>query len=116
MHGDDICPGLSEVSNALLGFHNHLHKSGQSTSVLDCMHGTEQIPYNAKTPHQVNIQRLLCHWSNGIHDKWSNGDVRYEAAIHHVNVNPVAASFIDSFDLHTGSMSYCNEYFVSVVM
>ena len=48
--------------------------------------------------HQVHIQRLLGVGANGIHNQGTNGDVRHEATIHNINVNPVSACFINSLD------------------
>mmetsp|Transcript_67334 Transcript_67334/g.147544 ORF Transcript_67334/g.147544 Transcript_67334/m.147544 type:complete len:243 (-) Transcript_67334:81-809(-) len=71
VHRNNVGTSLGEVGDALLRLHNH----------------------------QVAIQDLVRHRANGINDQGADGDVGHKAAIHHVDVHPIAASLINSLDL-----------------
>ena len=71
MDGDDVGTGLGEVCNAELGLDNH----------------------------QVTIQGLVSHGTQGIYHEWPDGDVGDKPAVHDVDVDPIAAGLIDGLDL-----------------
>mmetsp|Transcript_156 Transcript_156/g.559 ORF Transcript_156/g.559 Transcript_156/m.559 type:complete len:269 (+) Transcript_156:160-966(+) len=73
VHADDVSAGLCKVSHALLRLDNH----------------------------QMHVQDLVGHGAEGIHNQGANGDVGHEAAIHHVDVHPVAASIVNGSHLLT---------------
>ena len=49
--------------------------------------------------HQMHIERLSCVASHRFDDDRPEGDIRHEAAVHDVDMNPVGAGLIDSPDL-----------------
>ena len=54
--------------------------------------------------HQVHIERFQRGPSHGLHNHWSDRDVRHEAAVHDVDMDPVGSRRIDSANL-LGKMS-----------
>jgi hypothetical protein len=49
--------------------------------------------------HQVDVEDLVGDGAQRLHDQWANRDVGHEAAVHHVDVDPVAASLVNGADL-----------------
>eukprot|EP00955_Chlamydomonas_euryale_P098275 365130-Chlamydomonas_euryale.AAC.26 len=49
--------------------------------------------------HQVAIEDLVSDGADGFHDHRANCDVGHKAAVHDIDVNPVAASLVDGLDL-----------------
>lgn len=49
--------------------------------------------------HQMHVDPQSCRGSNGFHDGWADGDVRNEASVHDVDVNPIGASGLDRANL-----------------
>ena len=47
----------------------------------------------------MNVKGKVGDWAKGSHNEGANGDVRNEAAVHDINVNPVATRLIDSLNL-----------------
>ena len=71
LNRNDVRTGLGEVGHVLFRLHNH----------------------------QVDVQRLGRHRPQGLDDQGSNRDVRNEAAVHHVHVDPVGTGLINSADV-----------------
>ena len=67
MYGEHIGPRVNECRNVFVGIGNH----------------------------QMHIQRKLCGFANGFNNRWANGDIRNEMAIHHVHVNQMRSGFLD---------------------
>ena len=67
LNADDVSASLGEVFDVLLRLNNH----------------------------QVHIQRLAGDRPQGLNDHGANGDVGHEAAIHHIDVNPVGTSLVN---------------------
>jgi len=70
--GDDIGASFGEISDTELGLHNH----------------------------QMAIKGLVRDGAEGIDYQRANSNIGNEAAIHDINVDPVAASLVDSSHLH----------------
>jgi hypothetical protein len=49
--------------------------------------------------HQMHVDPQSRCGSNGFHDRWTDGDVRNEASVHDVDVNPIGASGLDRANL-----------------
>ena len=49
--------------------------------------------------HQVDVKRLLGFLLDGLHHGDAEGDVRHEAAVHHVAVEPVGLAAVDHLDV-----------------
>ena len=71
MHGDDVGAGLRE------GFEIGV----------------------AGSDHQVDVEHFLGVRAQRLHDRGSNGDIRDEMPVHHVDVNPVGAGGVDGAHL-----------------
>ena len=71
VEGDDVGASLGEGFKILLRFHNH----------------------------QVDIQGFLGFLFDGLHHGDAEGDVRHEAAVHHVAVEPVGLAAVDHLDV-----------------
>lgn len=52
--------------------------------------------------HQVHVDDLVGDRADGVHDERADGDVRDEAPVHHVDVNPLGTGLIDGLDLRAG--------------
>ena len=48
--------------------------------------------------HQVHVERLCGRAAHRIHDRRTERDVRYEPAVHDVDMNPIGARLIDGAD------------------
>ena len=66
LHRDDVCPGLGEFRHVFLGLHDH----------------------------QVNVEGLGGYRAQGLDDQGANRDVGHKAPIHHIDMDPVGASFV----------------------
>lgn len=122
MDGDDVSTGLGEVGDALLGLHNHLRKQSKARAVqsrfsyralpmlvpvpvpLLCAGSAACCPalpccYCAPWTHQMAVQHLVGDGAQGLDHQGANGDVGHEAAVHDINVHPVAAGRVDGPDL-----------------
>lgn len=71
MDGDDVSAGLGEVGHAELRLHNH----------------------------QVAVEGLVGDWAEGVNHQGADGDVGHEAAVHDVDVDPVAAGLVNGLHL-----------------
>ena len=68
---DDISTGLGEISHTEFGLHDH----------------------------EMAIEDLVGDGAESIHNQGTDGDVGHEAAIHNINVNPVATGLVNGLDL-----------------
>ena len=71
VEGDDVGAGLGEGLEVLLRLHDH----------------------------QVDVEGLLGFLLDGLHHWDAEGDVRHEAAVHHVAVEPVGLAAVDHLDV-----------------
>ena len=71
LHADDVGTGLGEVGHVALRLDDH----------------------------QVHVQGLGRDGPQGLHDQGADGDVGHEAAVHHVDVDPVGAGLVDGTDV-----------------
>lgn len=55
--------------------------------------------YCAPWTHQMAVQHLVGDGAQGLDHQGANGDVGHEAAVHDINVHPVAAGRVDGPDL-----------------
>ncbi len=51
--------------------------------------------------HEMNIHDGFDMGPKGLHHSWANGDVGHIMAIHHIHMNPIAASFFNRPNLFT---------------
>lgn len=66
--------------------------------------------------HQVAVQNLVGYWTDGIYHQGTNCDVWHEAAVHDINVDPVASSLVNSPDLHTRHILHqCNVHILQIL-
>ena len=49
--------------------------------------------------HQMHVERLCCRAADGLQHERTDGDVGHEAAVHHIDVDPVGAGRVDGADL-----------------
>lgn len=51
----------------------------------------------------MDVERLVGDGPEGVHDERADGDVGHEAAVHDVDVHPVAAGLVNGLDLRAGA-------------
>lgn len=78
----------------ILGYCHQMDTLHTSTSLGKIGNTLFRLDY-----HQVNIHGLVSDASDGVQNERPNGDVGDESAIHDINVDPIAASFVDLADL-----------------
>lgn len=59
--------------------------------------------------HEMYVERLFSDGAQGIDDEGPNGDVRDEAAVHNVDVDPVAARLVNGADFISEFGEVCGE-------
>jgi len=70
-----------------------------SGSTIICRAGIGQSEIPGVVDHQMTVEDFVCYWSEGIYDQGSNCDVGNEASVHDIDMDPVAACFVNCFDL-----------------
>jgi hypothetical protein len=60
--------------------------------------------------HQMNVERLCRRAADGLQHDGPDGDIGHEAAVHHIDMDPIGAGGVDGADLLAQSREIGRQY------